>query len=312
MDNFRHPVVSPTPLSELSSYLAGMTTKKRAKRQSGRKSHGPRRPPRRNSSPFEPSARRGGPVRSTEASAPETPPTRDDENQKFLDEINEVARSLSESMAREHPLLFLLEVSQTYALYDRRTPDDPARIDLTDRLAVLAQCELAGFRAAGYAMSRMVGLDHGRKSFDEAYSTGPSELPKWLRELDAAEIAGCWRGYRDDEADTVVGIGIRFADGQEGTLVINICADTDEIVEVYLSFDPYAETALTWVSRDPTATGLSEITRRSAHTALTRAMANSEPSSSAPPDGRADWAHGRAIMEWAASVLIARPTSADR
>lgn len=208
-------------------------------------------------------------------------------------------------MAKEHPLLFLLEVSQTYALYDRRTPDDPARIDLTDRLAVLAQCELAGFRAVGYAMSRIVGLDHERKSFDEAYSTGPSELPEWLRELDAAEIAGCWRGYRDDEADTVVGIGIRFAEGQEGTLVTKICGDTDEIADVYLSFDPYAETALTWVSRDPTATGLSEITRRSAHAALTRAIENSDPSSPDEPDGRADWAYGRAIIEWAASMLIA-------
>lgn len=303
MDNFRHPVVSSAPLSALSSYLAGMTTKKRAKRQSRRRLYGPGRPPRRNSSP-KPSAGPGGLVRSTEASASEPPPTLGEENQKFLDEINDLARSLSESMAKEHPLLFLLDVSQMYALCDRRTHDDPARIDLADRLVVLAQWELAGLRAVGYAMSRMMGLDHERKSFDEAYSRGPSELPEWLRELDATEIAGCWRGYRDDEADTVVGIGIRFADGQEGTLVVIICGDTDEIADVYLSFDSYAETALTWATSDPTATGLSKITGRSAQTTLTQAIENLDPSSPDEPDGRADWAYGRATMEWAVAMLV--------
>lgn len=284
-----------------------MTTKKRSKRQSRRRLRGPGSPPRRNSSPFESPARTGGLVRQSEASVQTTPAVRNEGTERFPDEVNALAEALSESLANEHPLLFLLLVSQLYPCFDRPTPDDPARIDLAAGLSALAQCDLAGFRAAGYALSRMVSLDHERASFDEVYSQGPSELPEWLRELDSAEIAGCWRGYRDDEADTVVGIGIRFAGGREGTLVVITCDDTGEILDAYVSFDPYAETALTWATHDSTATGLSKISGRSARMELAQAMENTDPRSHEAPDGRADWVYGRAIMEWAASMLVHTP-----
>lgn len=280
----------------------GMTTKKRSKRQSRRRPGrpgSPTRPTRPRSGPPSPSTRLVRP--DPEDIRPRTPEPHS-EGQRFVDEIRAISRSLSEALTNEHPLIFLLKVSQTCSMLDGRTVEDSERIDLSDMLASIATSDLAGFRALGYGLSRMVGRDHERAAFDAAYSRSATEFPEWLRELDRSEIAGCWRGYHDDLGD-VVGVGVRFADDQEGTLVIVTCGDSDEIMTSYLSLCPYAEVALNWATNDPAATGLTKITYAAAHAALTRAIRSSDPTDPDEQYGRAEWVLGRAIMEWIASML---------
>lgn len=208
----------------------------------------------------------------------------------------------AKTVSDKHPLIFLLKVSQWFATSDHadRGSEQPGIGPLT---VVLAGSEYFGFRAAGYAMSRLVGCADVRDAFDELHDEGGTEFPNWLRYLDKAVVTGCWCGYNEDDLDDVLGVGIRFADGQEGTLVTITEGQSGVFVDARLSLLPYAETAVSWIDHNPATAGLSKISDGSAAATLRHAVQYSDP---ADPDGiagRADWVLGRAVIEWVISVM---------
>jgi hypothetical protein len=199
-------------------------------------------------------------------------------------------------------MMFLLKVSQWFAAYGvevRETEQFQIGRLLTD----FAGSALHGLRAAGFAMSRMVGNYSVREAFDEEHEEGAAELPYWLRYLDDAEITGCWCGYNEDDLDDVLGVGIRFADGREGTLVTITGGEDGGFRNALLSFVSYAETGVSWVSNNPATAGLSKISSASAAATLRQAVANSDPTDLDGISGHADWVLGWAVIEWVTSLL---------
>lgn len=208
----------------------------------------------------------------------------------------------SKTLADEHPLIFLLKVSQWFATSDA-TSHDPEQREIEPLVVALARSEYFGIRAAGYAMSRLVGRARVRDAFDEDHEQGSAEFPIWLRDLDKADVTGCWCGYNEDDLDDVLGVGIRFADGQEGTLVTITEGETGGFVDAWLSLVPYAETALSWVDHNRATAGLSKISDGSAAATLRLAVRCSDPDDPGGISGRADWALGRAVIEWVINLL---------
>jgi len=196
-------------------------------------------------------------------------------------------------LSKEHPLIFLLNVSQWFAPPDTSDCDDPDGFAL-ETLEVLAGSKLAGLRAADYAITEMVADSH---------EDGGPELPSWLRYLDKVEIAGCWCGYHEDDLDHVVGVGVRFADGQEGTLVTITDGVNGHFIDAFLSRISYARTALNWIDRNPSMTGLSKINNASAATTLRQALENSDPVDPDGIEGQADWVLGSVVISWVIGLL---------
>lgn len=209
----------------------------------------------------------------------------------------------SRVLTAEHPLIFLLKVSQWFATADDPAAVDPDQCELKCMLVDLAGSERFGFRAAGYAMSRLAGCAAVRDAFDENHEQGGSEFPTWLRYLDEAQVTGCWCGYNKDDLDDVLGVGIRFADGRQGTLVTLTEGDAGGFINAYLSLLPYAETAVTWVDHNPATAGLSKISNASAVATLRQAVQSSDPIDPDGIDGHADWNLGRAVIEWVIGLL---------
>lgn len=220
----------------------------------------------------------------------------------MLDGLQAMSEMFSKVLTDEHPLIFLLKVGQWFARSDG-TGHDPAEREIEPLVVALARSEYFGFRAAGYAMSRLVGRARVRDAFDQDHEQGSAEFPIWLRYLDEADITGCWCGYNEDDLDDVLGVGIRFADGQEGTLVTITEGETGGFVDARLSLVPYAETALSWVDHNPSTAGLSKISDGSAAVTLRQAVRCSDPVDPDGISGRADWVLGWAVIEWVIDVL---------
>lgn len=282
-----------------------MTTKKRFKRHYRRRPGRPGRPDRHNRPKSRPAA-----SASTHVASTTEPPSRGvlvSERQRLLDDAHAMSAIFAEVLTDNHPLIFLLKVSQLYAALDG-LGDDPNQVELQELLVDAASSEHFGLRAAAYAMSRLVGRAEARQAFDDNHAQGAAEFPSWLRNLDGAEVSGCWCGYNEDDLDDVLGVGIRFADDQEGTLVTVTEGQTGRFVDARLSLVPYAETALSWIRHNPSTAGLSKISDASAAATLRQAMQCSDPVDPDGISGRADWVLGRVVIEWVIGI-VARPAS---
>ncbi|GAB3919399.1 hypothetical protein GCM10011575_30330 [Microlunatus endophyticus] len=225
------------------------------------------------------------------------------EDQQALEELYAISDMYSELLSDEHPMMFLLKVSQWFAACGVVRANDPDQPPIQDLLADFAASGLYGLRAAGYTMSRMVGNYAVSMAFDEDHEEGGVEFPYWLRYLDDAEITGCWCSYNEDDLDDVLGVGIRFADHREGTLVTITRGESVRFINAFLSFVPYAETGVNWVSSNPVTAGLSKISNASARATLKQAVANSNPIDPEGISGHADWALGWAVIQWTISLL---------
>ena len=285
-------------------FAVAMTTKKRVKRHFRRRPGRPGRPDRHNRPKSRPTASTSTQIPSTteQPSAGARLPGR----QRLVDVP--ATSELFSQVLTDHPLIFLLRVSQLYAALDEFA-DDPTHLELHDLPVGAERSEHIGIRAATFAMSRLVGRRSVRQAFNEDHLGGRADFPTWLRFLEQSEITGCWCGYNEDDLDDVLGVGIRFADGQEGTLVTVTEGQTGSFVDARLSLVPYAETALSWIRHNPATVGLSKINEASAAATLRQAVRCSDPVDSEGISERADWVLGRLVIEWVISLLAGTSNS---
>jgi len=210
-------------------------------------------------------------------------------------------RRAQQFLDHPHPIVFLVYVSYEIGCYPR-IGYEPLWVGSMP-IAELAEEGGPVQRATAYAASVMVGTDDERLAVSQVLGPAIASIPARLRQLDQARPTEVWRYMSADGESATFGIGIRFAGGEDATVLCDVSRKSSHVVDIRFASGPPARSVSPGKLMLNVADSDShQVPAAAAGRLLTAAIRRSEYDDLVPDY---PWQRLRPLLDWALGLLPA-------